>query len=122
MNPESIHRGLLGAGVTDPNSLNRTAPSEGSGLTDRVSIHSTVRYDGACDIQVRWGSNNDDPRPLLTIGTVYDVTKIEVHSMHTKIELHGFEGKKFNSASFTWADETVFEEALKAWREKRYTR
>jgi hypothetical protein len=85
-----------------------------------VSILGTVRFDGACDIQVRWGSNNDDPRPLLTIGTVYDVTKIEVHSLHTKIELHGFEGKKFNSASFTWADETVFEAALKAWRQARY--
>lgn len=57
-----------------------------------------VRYTGANDHQVRWGGC-DDPRPLLTEGEVYSVDHTEVHSMHTKVCLEGYEGK-FNSVSF----------------------
>lgn len=60
-----------------------------------------VRYVGATQDQVNWGSN-DDPRPLLTIGETYAIEKISVHSWHTKISLQGFPGLLFNDASFEY--------------------
>ena len=59
-----------------------------------------VKYEGANDAQVNWGSNNDDPRGVLTEGEVYTVLSAEVHSWHTKIRLVEFPEYKFNSASF----------------------
>ena len=58
----------------------------------------TVKYTGATDQQVRWGSN-DDPRKVLTVGQTYEVEKVEVHTWHTKVYLVGIEGR-FNSVSF----------------------
>lgn len=58
-----------------------------------------VVFIGSTGGQVRWGSN-DDPSDLLTIGKVYDVQKVEVHSWHTKYYLKEFPNKKFNSVSF----------------------
>lgn len=75
-----------------------------------------VRFNGADDVVIRWGSN-DDPRPLLTVGEVYEIEDIEVHSWHTKIRLKGVVGK-FNDASFTYVDSTDKSEALCDW-EKR---
>jgi hypothetical protein len=58
-----------------------------------------VKYTGATDAQVAWGSN-DDPREHLVEGSVYTVVKQEIHDWHTKYYLEGFEDLKFNSASF----------------------
>lgn len=57
-----------------------------------------VRYIGATDEQVRWGSNAD-PRGILTEGQTYDVEAERVHSWHTKIKLAGIDGW-FNAVSF----------------------
>lgn len=81
------------------------------------SIKGSVVYEGTSDAQVQWGGN-DDPRGVLTEGTLYDVIDIEVHSWHTKLTLAGFEGKQFNSACFKWADETPLNEATAAWRRR----
>lgn len=78
----------------------------------------TVRYDGACDAQVRWGSN-DDPLPLLVEGETYEVSNIEVHSQHTKIELVGIVGK-FNDSSFTWLTPEAKAAAVQKWLEERW--
>lgn len=78
-------------------------------------VGSVVFREKQTDSQINWGSN-DNPNDLLTIGTLYDVSKIEVHSWHTKIELVGFPGKKFNTVGFSWADDKPLQEALAKWR------
>ena len=60
---------------------------------------SKVKYIGATDTQVRWGGN-DDPRGLLTKGTIYELQHKEVHSQHTKYFLAEFPDKEFNSVCF----------------------
>ena len=57
-----------------------------------------AKYIGASDQQVRWGSCAD-PRGVLTEGEEYEVERVEMHSMHTKIHLKGIEGG-FNSVCF----------------------
>ena len=57
-----------------------------------------VRFLGATNAQIQWGSNND-PNDVLTVGEAYDVESADVRSWHTKLQLVGFEGT-FNSASF----------------------
>lgn len=57
-----------------------------------------LQYIGCDDQQVRYGGNND-PRGVLVEGCIYDVSKEEVHSWHTKISLIGIEGE-FNSVCF----------------------
>lgn len=74
-----------------------------------------VKFLGADQGQISWGSN-DDPNPLLKVGDTYEVADIEVHSWHTKIQLVGFEGKKFNDASFEYLRGEAKDEALKAWK------
>jgi len=63
-----------------------------------------VVYTGATQDQINWGSN-DDPRPLLRVGSRYIVQNKEVHAWHTKIELVEFPGLKFNSVCFRTDDE-----------------
>jgi len=58
-----------------------------------------VKYVGATDNQVRWGSN-DDPRGLLIKGQIYNVSRKEEHSWHTKLYLEKFPKLKFNSVCF----------------------
>lgn len=58
-----------------------------------------VSYLGCNPEQVNWG-NNDDPNGILIQGDVYYVEHVEVHSQHTKVELRGVLGKKFNSVCF----------------------
>ena len=61
---------------------------------------NAVKYLGATEEQVAFGSC-DDPRAAgLTIGVIYTVEYAEVHSWHTKISLVEYPGKRFNSASF----------------------
>ena len=55
-----------------------------------------VKYIGADDDQVRWGSN-DDPRGVLIEGQIYEVEKVEPHTWHTKYHING---KKYNSVCF----------------------
>jgi hypothetical protein len=57
-----------------------------------------VKYIGASNDQVRWG-NNDDPRPLLTVGGVYHIAATDVHHWHTRVRLEGVIGW-FNSVHF----------------------
>ena len=57
-----------------------------------------VKYTGASQDQINWGGN-DDPRPLLVVGNVYEVEKLDVHSWHTKVKLKGIDGR-FNYVSF----------------------
>jgi hypothetical protein len=61
-------------------------------------IGDKVIYTGSSDDQVRWGSN-DDPTKVLITGDTYQIEKVEVHSWHTKLHLRGIKGK-FNSVSF----------------------
>lgn len=81
--------------------------------TKRV-LGSVVFGEKQTNDQVNWGSN-DNPNDLLTVGTLYDVVEIEVHSWHTKIELAGFPGKKFNNVNFKWTDEKPLKDAMAAW-------
>jgi len=62
-----------------------------------LSPQSIVRFTGSSTEQDHWGSCDDSSN--LVIGKYYKVTKVEVHSWHTKIELQGVEGK-FNSVCF----------------------
>jgi hypothetical protein len=64
-----------------------------------------VRYDGAVDIQVRWGSNDDPQEYGLIKGEIYTVKNQEIHSWHTKIILEEFPTLKFNDSSFTYINE-----------------
>jgi hypothetical protein len=52
---------------------------------------------------INWGGN-DDPGRFLTIGGLYKVREVEIHSYHTKVFLEDIEGK-FNSVSFRLARE-----------------
>ena len=57
-----------------------------------------VKYIGASDEQVRFG-NGSDPRPVLTVGKIYDLESRDMYPSHTKFKLVGVEGK-FNSVWF----------------------
>ena len=56
-----------------------------------------VVYIGCDDKQKKFG-NCDDPSAL-TIGAIYTISIVEIHTWHTKISLVGYEGK-FNSVCF----------------------
>lgn len=59
-----------------------------------------VRFRGASDDQVRWGSNAD-PRGALEPDAVYELERAEIYSWHTKLFLRGVDsGRGFNSVSF----------------------
>ncbi len=51
------------------------------------------------EVQMHWG-NNDDTRQYLKVGKWYELLRIEVHTMHTKFTLVGFENHQFNSVNF----------------------
>lgn len=57
-----------------------------------------VIFVGCSVDQINWGSN-DDPNKSLSIGAVYTISEVDVHSWHTKISLEGFSGR-FNSVCF----------------------
>lgn len=59
---------------------------------------SKVKYLGATQEQIKWG-NNDDPRPLLDVGSVYEIEKVKVDPYHTKIQLTNYH-LWFNAVSF----------------------
>ena len=58
-----------------------------------------VRFTGASQTQINWGSGNDDPNKILILGKTYTIEAIKVHSWHTKVRILGFDGA-FNSVSF----------------------
>jgi hypothetical protein len=64
-------------------------------------IGDKVKFIGASDDQVNWGSN-DDPRLLLNTKTVYEIESVEIHHWYTKIKLAGIKGW-FNSVHFGFA-------------------
>ena len=64
-----------------------------------------VKYIGASDEQVKWGSN-DDPRGTLTEGEAYEVKTWKTHTQHTKITLLDYPDLKFNSVCF---EESTYE-------------
>ena len=61
-------------------------------------IGEKVKFISSSKAQVIWGSNTD-PNGLLSTENTYEISNVEVHSWHTKIELVGIKGK-FNSVSF----------------------
>jgi hypothetical protein len=64
-------------------------------------IGDRIKFIGSTIDQVCWGSNSD-PNGILNTETIYEISNVEVHSWHTKIELNGINGK-FNSVSFNYA-------------------
>lgn len=64
-----------------------------------IEKDDVVQFIGCSPEQVSWG-NNDDPNPLLEIGTTYTVSSIEVHKQHTKVTIEGYPGR-FNSVCFS---------------------
>ena len=61
------------------------------------SIGETVKFIGCSKEQINWG-NNDTPY-MLSIGDLYTIESVDVHSQHTKISLKGVVGR-FNSVCF----------------------
>lgn len=61
-------------------------------------VGEKIKFIGCSREQIQWGSN-DDPTDILMIGETYKVSKVEIHSQHTKVSLEGF-GGKFNSVCF----------------------
>lgn len=57
-----------------------------------------VKYLGAIPEQIKWG-NNDDPRPLLDVGSVYEVAAVKECLTHIKIQLTNYH-MWFNAVSF----------------------
>lgn len=61
-------------------------------------VGNEIKFIGCSKEQINWG-NNDDPTDILLVGETYKVSKVEVHSQHTKIYLEGIVGR-FNSVCF----------------------
>lgn len=68
-----------------------------------MNIHSPygtiIKFIGASDDQVKWGSN-DDPRDFLILNETYTIDHTEIHGYHTKVILKEFPNEKFNSVHF----------------------
>lgn len=62
-----------------------------------IKKEDRVKYIGCTKEQIAWG-NNDNPH-MLTVGSIYIVECVEVHSQHTKLTLKGISGR-FNSVCF----------------------
>ena len=58
-----------------------------------------TEYIGCTIEQIKWGGN-DDPRDVLTLGSIYTVKNIVRKNWHSKLELEEFPGKLFNSICF----------------------
>lgn len=58
-----------------------------------------VKFIGTTNDQVNW-CGHDDPRKYLIKGKEYTISKIEVHSWHTRVYLKEYPGKHFNLLSF----------------------
>ena len=63
-------------------------------------IGEKVKFISSSKDQINWGSNTN-PQNLLSTETIYEVSNVEVHSWHTKIELVGIKGQ-FNSVPFDY--------------------
>ena len=59
-----------------------------------------VIFLGCSEEQKNWGGNDDPLSAGLTIGGQYIISRVEIHSWHTKIWIEGFKEKKFNSVCF----------------------
>ena len=76
-----------------------TWPNLGWARRMEIRAGDTVKFLGCSKEQVAWGCN-DDPSGILFVGDKYYVEHVWVYSQHTKIELRGVMGKKFNSVCF----------------------
>jgi len=78
-----------------------------------MEIGTLVRFIGASDEQVKWGGN-DDPRGILKVGSIYEVSEVEVHNWHTKIQLVSSidDNLKFNSVCFEVVDRITLSEVI----------
>ena len=54
------------------------------------------------DAQANWAG--DDPREVLNIGEIYEVTKVDQHAWHTLYRIKGVKGE-FNSVCFDILEE-----------------
>ena len=64
-----------------------------------MSKSDAIRYTLApSDKQATW-AGCDDPRGILTLGHIYTLEYVDIHSYHTKLKLVGVEGL-FNSILF----------------------
>lgn len=68
---------------------------------NNIKKGDNVRYLGYTQEQVRWG-NNDCPY-MLILDRIYEISDVEVHRQHTKVQLKGILGK-FNSVHFQVID------------------
>ena len=68
---------------------------------NNIKKGDNVRYLGYTQEQVRWG-NNDCPY-MLILDRTYEISDVEVHRQHTKVQLKGILGK-FNSVHFQVID------------------
>lgn len=67
---------------------------------DECKGGETIRFAGASDAQVKWGSGSD-PRPHMKEGDEFVIEDVEVHSWHTTVSLVGVPGR-FNSVCFEY--------------------
>lgn len=70
----------------------------------RMKVGDKVIFLGSTDTQMQWG-NHDDAMRYLTVNEAYTITRIEVHSWHTKLFLKGIENRCFNSVCFKEVNE-----------------
>lgn len=121
-----LRMGFTRTGVTTDDGTGKytetwTHPTEGEVIEIHFApktkqILTSARFIGSTQEQVAWGSNADPEAEGIKPGVLYDVVEIEVHSWHTKLEIVGFPGKKFNSASFELLDPKAMDTALAQWR------
>jgi hypothetical protein len=64
-----------------------------------TKVGDKVVFLGGDILQSRWGSC-DDPTGKITVGDILEVSRVAVHSYHTKLEFLGIKGK-FNSVMFS---------------------
>ena len=66
-------------------------------MKSKFKVGDVVLFRGGTQEQRRWGGA--DPAYHLIIDRRYTVTKVDIHSMHTRLDLKGIQGS-FNSVLF----------------------
>lgn len=67
--------------------------------TERLPIGALVTFTGGSDAQFKWGSGYAD-HSQLEVGGVYYVSRLEMHTWHTKVWLGEGDLGPFNSVCF----------------------
>ena len=68
-------------------------------FTPLPEVGQNVLFLGCTDDQSKWGSGYADPG-LLTAGEVYWISRVEVHTWHTKVWIGEGDLGPFNSVCF----------------------